>query len=202
MGGKMDYKQVLNDYYINKLHEEWKEKNRLLKIKPISLRSSLELSIDNTKYFFKQCPTLKPRKREDIPVDGKVSGVYIFVVKRNFILNLIKFFSEVTGMFFNENVIALSDHCLVPPYNGSCKNGKHHLKKDCVFYIGSSKDIGGRIYDHLTSRTYKSPTSLKLGFKFREEIKDNLDLYYCEVKNSYRNLEKNIRDEYGSYFGE
>lgn len=195
-------KQALIECYTEKLEAVWKKRNGLLKIEPIPLSSSQELLIGGKKYIFTQCPTLNPMKREDIPVGNHVPGVYVFVVKKDFCLNLVKFFSEVTGMFFGENEILLSDHCFVPPYNGACKDGKHRLKKDHVFYIGSSKDVGARIYEHLTSNTLKSPTSLKLGFKLRGKEKNKLDLYFCEVDKIYRDLEKDIRNQYGSYFGE
>lgn len=129
------------------------------------------------------------------------TGVYVFVLKNDYQLYYSKFYSETTGIF-------LKDGC---PYTIEFtpkltirENGKdiYTLRKDCILYVGKSKDFCTRIVEHMFSSSINGTASLKLGLKSREAIKQELRLFIVESDEKlYSDLESDIRDKHGCYFG-
>lgn len=143
--------------------------------------------------------TLQNKTTSDIcgnQIDNK-SGVYVFVVNRDISNFNIKYFnSEITGVFFKKNC-PYTKEIGVPPF---IKNPQ----KDCIFYVGSARQIVSRLKEHWNNEKINGCCSLKLGFQTRKWIRDFFKVYVIydegETKDN-KTLEKEIRQEYGSSFG-
>lgn len=136
------------------------------------------------------------------------AGVYLFVISNDVKrFNCKSFNKEVTGIFrvsgkFEKHTVG------VPPFNFE-KTKRINLGKDYLFYVGNKKkDVLGRIKEHWNKDKITNTVSLKLGFKSRKFIKKSLDVYVIlesdnDSINSFDggNIEKKIRDRYGTYFG-
>lgn len=127
-------------------------------------------------------------------------GVYIFISEKDFPkFNINYFNSEVTGIFFKQNrpyVVEVG----VPPFIET-------PQKDCIFYVGSAGQIISRLKEHWNNDKINGCTSLKLGFPSRKWIKTFLKVYIitsCVNPNdtfNHKQLEKDIRTQYGASFG-
>ncbi|MBR2302311.1 MAG: hypothetical protein IKA42_00740, partial [Clostridia bacterium] len=77
--------------------------------------------------------------------------------------------------------------------------------KDCVFYVGSAGQICSRLKEHWNNNKINNCVSLKLGFNSRKYVKKYLKVYVIlstENNNmNYKQVEKDIRNEYGAAFG-
>ena len=132
------------------------------------------------------------------------SGVYVFVVNKNFELDYRQFTKEVTGQFITADGNIGKTMIIVPKFNGTLsKNSYIRLKKNKNFYVGSAQKVKSRVQQHITSNTVSKTASLKLGFETRQIAKKFLDVFvhYCEI-NEARKLEKYIRQKWQPYFGE
>lgn len=78
-------------------------------------------------------------------------------------------------------------------------------QEDCLFYVGSDNEVISRIKQHWTTDKFNGCTSLKLGFKSRQWIKEYLKIFVIsEQFNSdldCKTLEKEIRSQYGVAYG-
>lgn len=146
--------------------------------------------------------TLSKRQAEDV-YGNKIlntAGVYIFISDKDFPnFNINYFNSEVTGVFVSQYqpIIRTME---VPPFNEKPKKG-------CLFYVGRDTHVISRIKEHWKTAKLNGCTSLKLGFASRKWIKKFLKVYAitsCADKSKsldYKQLEKDIRNEYGATFG-
>lgn len=130
-------------------------------------------------------------------IDNK-AGVYIFVLEKELpFFNKNLFNREVTGIFF-DNFCPVIKTMGVPPF-------KSKPKKDCVFYVGSAGQICSRLKEHWNNNKINNCVSLKLGFNSRKYVKKYLKVYVIlstENNNmNYKQVEKDIRNEYGAAFG-
>ena len=131
---------------------------------------------------------------------NNIKGVYIFVLDRS-ISNFSKnhFDREVTGVFFKRNC-PYTKEVGVPPFIEA-------PKPNCIFYVGRAGQIVSRLKEHWNNDKINGCTSLKLGFTTRKWIKEFLKVYVitsiCDSMYAfdYKQLEKDIRAEYGSAFG-
>lgn len=199
----MKYTKQLQKCISDIITDTWKyRKPKLLVINPVDI-SNIHAKVDGKDIAldFSEVTNLMPAREDDLGLDNQ-PGVYMFVVNQNFSLNLITFSSEVTGIFMQETML-YGKEVSVPPYNGSWVDGRWELKKDCIFYLGSTLELPKRIYEHLTSSQINNTNSLKLGFPSREIVKKHLKLYFypCE-KTLRKKIEGSIRQQYSTYFGE
>ena len=134
------------------------------------------------------------------------NGTYVFVVRENFSRQYEKFMREVTGHFRNaQNEEREDTMLLVPDFNGKIDdNDKMCFSEGSVFYVGSAKNVKGRIKEHITNATLSKTGSLKLGFETRSRVKTHLDIYVRCYKTigEARDMEGYIRTQFGAYFGE
>ena len=78
-------------------------------------------------------------------------------------------------------------------------------QKDCLLYVGTDKEVVSRIRQHWTTMKFNGCTSLKLGFKSRQWIKDYLKVFVILKESNpgldRKSLEKAIRLQYGAAYG-
>lgn len=139
------------------------------------------------------------------------SGVYIFLLKKDYKYKKSVFEKEVTGKFVecdeNGNVVCEGKPYLlcVPEFNLSNGNVKQEftLQKHKMLYVGSAKNLKNRIREHWKSNKINRTSSLKLGFNTRKQIKDCIDIYVKEIAEyaKCKKKEKALRNDYGTYFG-
>lgn len=130
----------------------------------------------------------------EVQVSG---GVYVFVLNKDINNFDIDFFNrEVTGIFLKKGCPYMKI-CNVPQYNNK------QLCVDHVFYVGKAGQVESRIKEHWLCDKLTSCTSLKLGFDSRKWIKEFLKLYLIQTSDDKeaKELEKAIREKYGSVFG-
>lgn len=137
------------------------------------------------------------------------SGVYVFVLNKDFDLDYCRFMSEVTGVYFKNNCpyTVISS---VPEINldfveeDEKKTQKYTLKANCILYVGRAKNLKNRVEEHLNNDNINKTSSLKLGFNSRKDIKDSIDLLVIKEDNNKERgrLESEIRKQYGCYFGQ
>ena len=128
-------------------------------------------------------------------------GVYIFISEKDFPkFNINYFNSEVTGIFFKQNRPYVKE-VGVPPFIET-------PQEDCIFYVGRADKVISRIKEHWNNDKINGCKSLKLGFTSRKWIKKFLKVYVITScvdggkKLDNKQLEKDIRAEWGSAFGE
>jgi hypothetical protein len=127
------------------------------------------------------------------------AGVYIFVVNRNVPNFNDSFFNkDVTGYFWRQRTL-FSIVVGVPHF-------KEYPQKDCIFYVGSAGQITSRLKEHWNNAKINGCTSLKLGFDSRKWIKNFLRVFVIpESINEnlkHKELEKDIRSQYGTAYGD
>ena len=175
------------------------QRQKIAFVKPI--QSFEPLVVNNREYLFCECSVLPGTCTMDFSKIPQQYGVYVFWIARDFVLNFTKFNAEVTGLFKKGNeeyAVVVS----VPPYNGSIINEKWTLKKDRIFYVGSTSNLRHRIQEHMESDVVDNSVSLKLGFSTRQHVKKYLKVLWLSASNKdYKKIETDIRKEYGSYFG-
>lgn len=137
------------------------------------------------------------------------SGVYVFVLNKDFDLDYSRFMSEVTGVYFKNNcpytVISSVPKINLDFLEEDEERTKHYtLKAKHILYVGKATDLKGRIGEHLNNDNINKNSSLKLGFDSRKDIKDSIDLWVIEENDDEKSglLESEIRKEYGCYFGQ
>ena len=174
-------------------------------LKSINTLSDCEIKVDNVTYPLIHVDTTTLDQRTVKDKNGvnqkNEAGVYIFVLNNDYDdFQLSDFQSEVTGIFFKGG-------CPYTKTFGTPQFNNEKLRKDCIFYVGTAGNILSRIKEHWKSSEINGCVSLKLGFETRSKIKDFLDLYLIldsviSSQNSRQSVEKDIRKNYGSVFGE
>lgn len=134
-------------------------------------------------------------KKEEYKKLHHLSGTYLFVVKRNFEIDKHIFMKEVIGEFRTFEDKTYSIDVGVPPCNFSGRKIK--CQRGEILYVGSAKDIYGRLTQHLFSKSITRNVSLKLGFRTRQYIKKYVDIYYTTKLKD----EKEMRKQYGCIIG-
>ena len=135
---------------------------------------------------------------DELPLK-KLKGVYVFVAKETFDINLGDFNSEVTGIFcINGEEVKVTVG--VPPCN--IKEENFRVNKGEIFYVGKAENLRNRIDNHLNGCKINNTVALKLGFASRSYVKSKLIVYYHECKGKRRTeLENKIHDENRVVFG-
>ena len=167
---------------------------------PIDTLSNHKIEVDNFTYSLIHVDSSTLIKKDVKDKNGitqnNEAGVYIFVLNKDYDnFKLIDFNSEVTGKFIKGDITIG-----VPPFNNE------KLQKDCIFYVGTAGNILSRVKEHWKSSEINGCVSLKLGFDCRSIVKDYLDIYLIFEKDisspiTRQNLEKSIRNKFGSAFG-
>ena len=174
------------------------EKQRIKKTNDLKILRKTRISAweDHQKIIKNNMKSLKQQ--------GSIStnqGTYVFVANKDFKFTI----SEIFEPFVSINIVedTIQAYLMCSPKLNLYKdeqvnfNSTIKIQKGEIIYVGESGNIYDRYQQHKSDKIDRTGA---MKFGLRQSLRKNVDFYFIETdKNS--ELEKHIRDYYGSRFG-